>query len=259
MVKIAIIGGSGHILEHGFEIIKEVKISTPYGNPSDSIFIGKVKNTEIAVLPRHGRNHTIPPHKINFRANIWALKEMGVERIIATAAVGSLKKDYMPGDIVFPNQFIDFGKDVTTFYDRKRVYHVSLADPFCPTLREVLIKVAKKLKLRYHEKATYLRISGPRFSTRAESKMFRRFAEIIGMTCVQEAILAREAEICFAVIASVTDYDVWAEKPVSAKEVIEVMRRNKSVVEKILLNSIESIPSKRTCPCKDALKNAAIG
>ncbi|MEM7815493.1 MAG: S-methyl-5'-thioadenosine phosphorylase [Candidatus Aenigmatarchaeota archaeon] len=256
--EIAIIGGTAVFNKELMEGKKETRISTPYGNPSDSITIGNFSGRKIALLPRHGKNHTIPPHRINFRANIYALKQLGVQRIIALAAVGSLKEEYRAGEVVIPDQFIDWGKQVHTFYDGGKFYHVSMADPFCPELNKLLVSIARSLKIPVHEKGTYIRIEGPQFSTRSASKMYRQFGDIIGMTCVPEAILAREREICFSVIATVTDYDVWAEKPVSCDEIKKVMSKNIQNTERILEAVIPKIPKERNCICKDALKGAEI-
>ncbi|RLF18160.1 MAG: S-methyl-5'-thioadenosine phosphorylase, partial [Thermoprotei archaeon] len=233
-------------------------VYTPYGPPSDEIIVGEFKGRRIAFLPRHGRGHVVPPHMINYRANIWALKTLGVERIIAVSAVGSLREDYRPGDFVVPDQFIDFTKNRTyTFFDGRLVAHVSMADPFCPELREVAIKTAKELGIPVHEKGTYVCIEGPRFSTRAESRLYKSWgADIIGMTLVPEVNLAREAQICYVTIAMITDYDVWAEKPVTAEEVIKVMKENVEKAKKLLYELIPRIPKERKCPCKEALKEA---
>jgi len=233
-----------------------VKIKTPYGNPSDKIKIGEYKGMKIALLPRHGSRHTIPPHSINFRANIWALKELGVERIIGTAAVGSLKEEMERGDVVFPDQLIDMGKEAVTFYDGPDVRHIAFADPFCEEMRSLLINSAKKLGIKHHSKGTYLRVSGPRFSTRSESFMFRKFGDIIGMTCIPEAILARELGMCYAVIATVTDYDVWANEPVEAQEVVKTMKANAEKTEKILFELLADMPEKRECTCSEAPEKA---
>ena len=254
--EIAIIGGTAVFNTGLLQNAKEVKVSTPYGSPSDSITIGTFRGRKLAILPRHGKSHAIPPHKINFRANIYALKQLGVSRILALAAAGSLKEEYKPGDVVIPDQFIDWGKQVHTFYDEGKFYHVSMADPFCPELNKLLVSTAKSLKIPVHDKGTYLRIEGPQFSTRSASRMYRQFGDIIGMTCIPEAILAREKEICFSVIATVTDYDVWSEKPVSYEEIKAVMKRNLENTEKILENAIPKIPKERACICKDALKGA---
>ncbi len=257
MPKIGIIGGSGfyNLLKNP----KEIKIATPYGNPSASIQVGELSGVEVAFIPRHGPKHTIPPHKVNYRANIWALHELGIERVIGVNAVGSLKEDYRPGDIVFIDQFIDFTKKRDyTFYDGGKVYHVSFADPFCPEMRDVFIKTASNLGIPFKDRGTYICIEGPRFSTRAESRMFRQFADVIGMTLVPEVNLARELAMCYANISMVTDYDVWAEKPVDTKEVLEVMAKNIENVNKLLEQAIPKIPKERHCDCGKALENAGI-
>ena len=224
--EIGIFGGTG-IYDSGLlKEPKEVAIDTPYGKPSDTITIGEFHGRKIAFLPRHGKKHTIPPHMINYRANIWAFKELGVKRIIAPSAVGSLKEEFAPRHFALPTQFLDFTKSRKgSFSEEGRVIHISVADPFCPELQEVILDVANKQQLEIHKDATYVCIEGPRFSTKAESKFYKSTgADIIGMTLVPECQLAREAQICYASISTVTDYDVWAEKPVTAKEVIETYR-----------------------------------
>ncbi len=255
---VAIIGGTG---VYGYDFIDEletISIETPHGNPSAQIKIGSYGGKKVALLPRHGEKHTIPPHMINHRANIWALHKLGVKRIIATAAVGSLKEGIEPGDIVFVDQFIDMGKEVITFYDGPEVYHVSLADPFCPDMRYIFTKSASSMNIKHKPEGTYLRVAGPRFSTRSESKMFRQFADVIGMTSVPEAVLSREKEICFGLIAAVTDYDVWAEKPVDAKEVAKTMKENAEKIEKIIKDAILRLPFERNCVCANALESAKL-
>ncbi|MEM4625722.1 MAG: S-methyl-5'-thioadenosine phosphorylase [Candidatus Pacearchaeota archaeon] len=255
-MHIGIIGGSGiyDILEQ-----KEYKkIYTPYGATSDLVAIGKLAGKDVVFISRHGSKHTIPPHLVNNRANIWALKELGVKRIISICATGSLKEDYRPGDIVIPDQFIDFGKNVETFYEGGKVVHVSMADPFCPELRALAIEILKDLDIRFHDKGTYVRISGPQFSTRAASRMYRMFGDIIGMTGASEAILARELALCNVIIATITDYDVWAEKPVSAEEVIRVMKENEDKIKKVIKTLVLKIPKKRSCNCKNSLVGAEI-
>ncbi len=257
---IGIIGGSGLYDPEIIKEKKEIKLSTPFGAPSSPITVGKIGEVEVAFLPRHGKGHWIPPHKINYRANIWALHSLGVERIIAVSAVGSLKEEIPPGTIVVPDQFIDFTKKREyTFYDGGKVYHVSLADPFCPELRNLLIETARDLSYRVVDRGTYVCIEGPRFSTRAESRMFRQFADIIGMTLVPEVVLARELALCYASLCLVTDYDVWAEKPVDAQEVVRVMKENVEKAKKVLYKVIPKIPKGRTkCPCPHALENAGV-
>ncbi len=261
MPKIGIIGGSG--VYKVFNPEKSVKIHTPYGVPSSDVEIGEVNGVEVAFIPRHGKGHRIPPHRINYRANIYALKTLKVERIIGISAVGSLKKEIRPGDIVIPDQFIDFTKKREyTFYDGPKVVHISMADPFCPELRKVFLDIAREkeyyLNFHTHDRATYVCIEGPRFSTRAESAMFRHFGDIIGMTLVPEAQLAREQELCYVNLSTVTDYDVWANRPVTTEEVMRVMKRNEETVKIILNEAIPRIPAERNCSCKDALKGAVI-
>ena len=214
-IKIAVIGGSGLEDPQFFKKIKEGNIKTPFGYPSAPIIIADFNGTHVAFLSRHGKKHQFPPHKVPQRANIWALKSLGVERIIGISAVGSLQKDFKPGDIVISDQFVDFTKKRHyTFYEEETI-HVSLADPFCPELRTLFYREAKKLKISVHQNGTYWCIEGPRFSTRAESKLFRNFADVIGMTLCPEAALARESEICYLNLSMVTDYDVWQPHPLN--------------------------------------------
>jgi len=258
-IKIAIIGGSGVYDPKIFKKEREIKIKTPFGMPSAPIEIGDFLGKEVAFLNRHGKKHTIPPHLVNSRANLWALKSLGIERIIGICAVGSLKENYKPGQLVIPDQFIDFTKKRNyTFYEKDKVCHVSLADPFCPYLRELFSKSAKKLKISFQNKGTYFCIEGPRFSTRAESKMFRSFSDIIGMTLVPEVSLARELEICYLSLAMITDYDVWQEKPVDFKEILENMKKNLNNIKRLLKEALPKISEKRTCFCKESLKNAFV-
>jgi 5'-methylthioadenosine phosphorylase len=253
---VAIIGGTASIDPGLLEDVSEADVPTTFGRPSGKITLGTLEGVRVAILPRHGRGHTIPPHLINHRANIEALHKLGVKRIIATAAVGSLQEDYMAGDVVIPDQFIDWGKEVHNFFGENKFYHVSMADPFCPETRQALIDTARSLGLKYHGQGTYLKVDGPQFSTRAASRMYRQFADVIGMTCIPEAILARERQICLAVLATVTDYDVWAERPVRYDAVKEVMAQNLENTKGILHKTIRSIPPERSCPCPRALEGA---
>jgi len=256
--KIAIIGGTGLDDPKFFKKEREFKIKTPFGFPSAPIEIGDFWGKKVAFLARHGEKHQFPPHKVPQRANLWALKKLGVERIIGICAVGSLKENFKPGDIVIPDQFIDFTKKREyTFYDYKAV-HVSLADPFCENLRSLFFNEAKKAKIPIHKTGTYFCIEGPRFSTRAESKFFRNFADIIGMTLIPEVILAKEQAMCYLSLAAVTDYDVWAEHPVSAGEVHKTMKSNLDKVKKLLEFTIPKIGEKRNCLCKESLENAKL-
>jgi 5'-methylthioadenosine phosphorylase len=257
--EIGIFGGTG-IYDSGLLTeSKEITIDTPFGKTSDSIAVGIYKGRKVAFMPRHGKKHTIPPHMINFRANIWAFKEMGIKRIIAPSAVGSLKEDLKPGDVVLPSQFIDFTKSRKyTLYEDNKVIHISVADPFCPELQNVVSNVAKKINLPIHKDATYICIEGPRFSTRAESKFYKNVigADIIGMTLVPECQLAREAQMCYVSISTITDYDVWADKPVTAKEVLETLAKNVGTTKNILSMLFDAIPQQRGCSCHKAFEEA---
>jgi 5'-methylthioadenosine phosphorylase len=255
---LAIIGGTGVYDPEIIEKAERVKIHTPYGSPSATVTIGKYENRNIAFIPRHGDGHTIPPHNIPFRANIWALMKLGVKRIIASSAVGSLRMDYEPGHFVLTDQFIDRTKKrKDTFYEGGQICHVSSADPLCPELRKVFGNYAEKIGLKVHKKGTYVCIEGPRFSSRAESNMFRLWeCDIIGMTMYPEVILAREAQICYVSVAMVTDYDVWAEKPVSAAEVMETMEKNSENFKRLIMGAIPEISDERHCECDSALAGA---
>ncbi len=261
MVKIGIIGGSGlddpKLLDN-FEIIDVI---TPFGQPSSSITQGTLNGIEVAILARHGKKHQILPSNVNYRANVWALKELGCTHIIATTAVGSLREDIMPGHLIFPDQFIDrTTKRSQSFYDKNRVCHIPMADPFCKKLRNLLADASHKLNIRFHSRANVITIEGPRFSSRAESKMFRSWgADIINMSTVPEVVLAREAGICYAVIAMSTDYDSFREdsESVTIDEVLKIMHENaekvKSLIKEVILN-INYIE----CNCKEAIKTALI-
>ncbi|MDC0193355.1 S-methyl-5'-thioadenosine phosphorylase [Candidatus Nitrosopelagicus sp.] len=256
--EIGIFGGTG-IYDSGLlKDSKEITIETPFGKTSDSITIGEFNGRKVAFMPRHGKKHTIPPHLINYKANIWAFKELGVKRIIAPSAVGSLKEELEPGHFALPSQFIDFTKSRKgTFSEDGRVIHISVADPFCPELQNIILDVVKEQDVKIHKDCTYVCIEGPRFSTKAESRFFRTTgADIIGMTLVPECQLAREAQICYASISTVTDYDVWAEKPVTAKEVMETLSKNVKVAKTLLTVLIDKIPETKSCSCEKALEEA---
>lgn len=257
-VEIGIFGGTGIYDSQLLEDPEEVAIDTPYGKPSDSITIGVFKGRKIAFLPRHGKKHSLPPHMINYRANIWAFKELGVTRIIAPSAVGSLKEEVKPGHFALPTQFLDFTKSRKGSFSKEgKVIHISVADPFCPELQTSIINISKRQNIHMHKDCTYVCVEGPRFSTKAESKFYRTTgSDIIGMTLVPECQLAREAQICYASISTVTDYDVWAEKPVTAKEVLETLSKNVERTKIMLMDLIESIPKTRSCSCAKALEEA---
>lgn len=257
-VEIGIFGGTG-IYDSGLlKEAQETTIETPYGKPSDSITVGMFKGRKIAFLPRHGKKHTLPPHMINYRANIWAFKELGITRIIAPSAVGSLKEEIAPGHFALPTQFLDFTKTRKgSFSENGRVIHISVADPFCPELQSSVLDTANKHNLPMHNDCTYVCIEGPRFSTKAESKFYRSTdSDVIGMTLVPECQLAREAQMCYVSISTITDYDVWAEKPVTAKEVLETLSKNVERTKKLLTDLIDAIPKTRSCNCSKALEEA---
>jgi 5'-methylthioadenosine phosphorylase len=258
--EIGIIGGTGVYDPKLLKNVEEIKFHTPYGSPSDLITIGKLKGRKIAFIPRHGKKHTIRPTDINSRANIYALKQLGVQWILAPSAVGSLREDFKPGDVVFIDQFIDrTTRREQSFYTGLQVCHITVAEPMCPDLRKILTKAASDLSIRYHKAGTYVCIEGPRFSTKAESKLFRSWgADVIGMTLVPECVLAREAEICYASMATVTDYDVWKEHPVSTREIMRTMKESVEKIKHLITEAIPKIPKERTCECAMALKNALI-
>lgn len=257
--KIGIIGGTG-VYPDKLEIVKEIDIHTPYGPPSSSVAIGVMNGIEVAFLPRHGKNHTIPPHMINYRANIYALKQIGIERIISPCAVGSLKEDYKPGDMVIVDQFIDFTKSRKyTFFDGPKTEHIAIPDPFCPELNKIAERECQNLKINSHSNGTCVCIEGPRFSTRAESKMFRQFADIISMTIVPECQLAREMNMCYMSLATITDYDAWSEETVDAMTVSKVMEENSEKIRNLLGAIIPKIPVKReNCCCPNTLESSAL-
>ncbi|NMC59393.1 MAG: S-methyl-5'-thioadenosine phosphorylase [Candidatus Methanofastidiosa archaeon] len=245
MTKIGIIGGSGLDDPKLLQDYEEVEIKTKYGKPSSALVKGKIKGVDVVILARHGKTHSIHPSGINYRANIRALKDVGCTHIIATTAVGSLREEIKPGNIVFPNQFIDFTKKREyTFFDEEKVIHTPMADPFSENLRTILINGANTLGLKYHSKATVITIEGPRFSTRAESHMFRLLgADIINMSTVPEVSLAKELGFEYATVAMSTDYDCWKEneEPVTFEMVMDTMKKNSENVKKLILEVIPKI------------------
>jgi 5'-methylthioadenosine phosphorylase len=258
--NIGIIGGSGLYEIEGLTDIEEVDVSTPFGEPSDRIVVGTLQGKRVAFLPRHGRGHRILPGEVNARANVYALKSLGVERIISVSACGSMKEAIAPLDIVIPDQIIDRtkGRD-STFFGHGLAVHISFAEPFCPELGDILYAAAKKVGAKVHKGGTYVCIEGPRFSSKAESKMHRLWdVEIIGMTAMPEAVLAREAEICYATIAMSTDYDVWheTEAPVTAEMVVQNLLRNVETAKSILREALPLIGPERDCECATALSVA---
>ena len=260
-IKIGIIGGSGF---YKFLKGKEMLMRTLYGSPSDKVSIFKYKDKKIAFLPRHGKKHQYPPHKINYRANLYAFKKLGVERILAPCAVGSLRPQIKPGSFVICDQFIDRTKQrVDTFFDGQKVVHISQAEPYCPELRKIAIKSCQKLKMPFHKKGTAVVIQGPRFSTKAESEFYSKIADVINMTQYPEVALARELEMCYLNISLVTDYDAGLKnrkdiEPVTAQEVVKTFQENTEKRKEIILDIIDNIPAKRECLCKSALKQAIL-
>ena len=244
-VKVGIIGGTGLDDPEILENVSEKEVETPYGSPSSSLTEGKIGEADIVILARHGKNHSIYPSGVNYRANISALKEEGCTHIIGTTAVGSLRERIAPGDIVFVDQFIDFTKHrVLTFHDEDSVVHTSMADPFCEKLRSMLIESAEDLGLKHHKTGTVITIEGPRFSTRAESHMFRGFgADVINMSTVPEVVLAREQGICYQAIAMSTDYDCWkeGEEPVTWEMILNIMNNTAENVKMLILKTLPKI------------------
>ncbi len=261
--EFGVFGGSGF---YGlFRKAVELKLETPYGLPSAPITVSKIKGRSVAFLPRHGVRHEYPPHMIPYRANAFALKALGVTRIIGPCAVGSLRTEVNPGDIVFCDQFVNFTAGRRdTFFDGPMTTHVGVADPYCPELRKVGMEAASRLALRYHEKGTVVVIQGPRFSTRSESQFFRGQGwDVINMTQYPEVVLAREQEICYLNISLVTDYDVGLEgdqkaKPVSHEQVIRVFNRNIANLRNLITEIVKDVPRNRGCDCGAALRHASV-
>jgi len=259
--EIGVFGGSGFY--KFIDGVQEIEIETPFGNPSSAIALAEIGGKSVAFLPRHGKKHEYPPHKINYRANLWALKSLGVTRVISPCAAGSLQPQVKPGDFVICDQLVDRTSGrVCTFYDGPETTHISFADPYCPELREVALQTARALKIPVHERGTVVVIEGPRFSTRAESKWFSSMGwEVINMTQFPEAVLARELEMCFVNISLITDYDVGLEghpeiKPVTHEEVIRVFNENNEKLRELLLKMIPAIPREAKCACGHALEGA---
>ena len=263
MNKIGIIGGSGLYHIEGFARQKWTRVQTPFGRPSDDFLTGELSGRQVVFLPRHGRGHRILPSELNHRANIYALKKLGVAWVISVSAVGSLQAKYKPCDIVLPTQFVDRTKQSAahTFFGRGIVAHIAFADPICEELRQVLLEIARKLGARVHDGGAYVNMEGPAFSTRAESLTNRRLGyDVIGMTNLGEAKCAREAEIAYATMAMVTDYDSWKtdEAHVTIEMVIDNLLRNAEMAKKIVAEAVRRIPAEPGCSCHQALKNAIL-
>lgn len=257
---VGVIGGSGLYDIQGLEDVREIELSTPFGAPSDAYITGRLGDVRMVFLPRHGRGHRISPSEINFRANIWGMKKLGVTRIVSVSAVGSMRKDIEPGDFVVIDQFFDRTRHrADTFFEDGVVAHVMFADPVCPRLRKTLLAAGKKLKLRMHDGGTYINMEGPQFSTRAESKIYRKWGvDVIGMTNLQEAKLAREAEICYATIAMATDYDCWHDDhdAVTVETVVAVMKKNVGNAKGLILAAVPLLAAQGDCPDGSALRHA---
>jgi len=262
VTTLGVIGGSGLYQMAGIERGEWVPVDTPFGAPSDDYFVGELEGVRVVFLPRHGRGHRLLPSELNFRANIFGMKKLGVERLIAVSAVGSLKKEIAVSDIVIPDQFIDrTTRRISTFFGRGLVAHVSFADPTCRDLSQLLADVGRAIEVPTHLGGTYVCMEGPQFSTRAESFLYRSWgADVIGMTNLQEAKLAREAELCFATLALVTDYDCWntEARDVVAKDILAILSKNVATAQHLIRAAVARIPTERTCPCASALKDAIV-
>jgi 5'-methylthioadenosine phosphorylase len=260
--EIGIIGGTGLYEMEGFTEPREVRVETPFGPPSDALVVGSLEGRRVAFLPRHGRGHRLLPHELNFRANVYAMKTLGVEFLLSVSAVGSLKERYEPTHVVLPEQFIDRTRQrISTFFGRGLVAHVAFAQPMCPELSKVAAEACREAGATFHPGGTYVCIEGPQFSTRAESELYRSWgADVIGMTNLQEAKLAREAEICFSTLAMVTDYDCWhpAEESVTAEQILRVLGRNAGTARAVLRAAVRRLPVPRRCECANALKYALV-
>jgi 5'-methylthioadenosine phosphorylase len=260
--EIGIIGGSGLYAMPGLTSVREERVETPFGEPSDAFVLGELEGRKVVFLARHGRGHRILPSELNFRANIYALKKLGVERILSVSAVGSLKEEHRPTDFVIPDQFIDrtFHR-VSTFFGDGIVGHVAFGDPVCAVVAQTIVSACESEGLVGKAGGTYVCMEGPQFSTRAESNLYRSWgADVIGMTNLQEAKLAREAEICYATVAMVTDYDCWHEghDAVTVDQIVAVLNQNAANACKVVMAAVAAMPRERSCPCASALKYAIL-
>ncbi len=260
--EIGIIGGSGLYAMPGIEKSREARLNTPFGKPSDAYRLGRLDGRQVAFLARHGQGHVVLPSEINFRANIYGMKMLGVERILSVSAVGSLREDLSPLDMVLPTQFFDrTQRRVSTFFGDGLVAHISFADPVCPVEVDVLAKACAEAGVKYHQGGSYVCMEGPAFSTKAESNTYRAWGmDVIGMTSLQEAKLAREAEICYATLAMVTDYDCWhpGHEAVTVSQVLDYLNRNVANAQKIIRAAVRGLPKERTCKCGSALAHAML-
>ena len=260
--RIGVIGGSGLYGMEGLDNIREVAVDTPFGAPSDAYIIGTLADRELVFLPRHGRGHRISPSALNSRANIHGFKQLGVEWILSVSAVGSMREDIHPGDLVLPDQFVDRTRGrVSTFFDQDVVAHVTFADPTCAHLGQIVYEAASKTGATVHAGGAYICIEGPQFSTRAESRIYRQWGvDVIGMTNLPEARLAREAELCYVTIAMVTDYDCWHDSAadVDVEAILTLLHRNAELAQDVIRHAAPTIPRERACPCRQALQYAII-
>jgi 5'-methylthioadenosine phosphorylase len=260
MSMVGVIGGSGLYELKGLDALEDRALSTPYGEPSAPYLVGEIADIKVAFLPRHGKRHNFPPHRINYRANIWGFKELGAKRIISVNASGGINTSFKPGEIVLLDQVIDMtqGMRLSTFYDGEEVVHVDFTEPYCPELRKALLGAASRAGIKVKKTGTYICVNGPRLESRAEIKHYDRIgADVIGMTSMPEASLARELEICFSAIAVVTNYAAGlAGKKLTTEEVVKIMGDANDSLKNLLEEALALIPSKRACQCKDALSGA---
>ena len=261
-ISLAVIGGSGLYNMDGLEDTEERTLNTPFGEPSAPLIVGTLEGVRVAFLARHGIGHHLNPTEVNYRANIYALKSLGVEQIVSVSACGSLRDDFAPGDIVIPDQLFDKTKNrKRSFFEKGLVAHISVADPFCPDLSDQILASVQETGATVHKGGSFITIEGPRFSTRAESNIYRSWGmSIIGMTTSPEAYLAREAEMCYGVMAHVTDYDVWhvSEAPVTVEMVVQTLMKNTKTAQDALRNLARNLNTKRVCECENALADALI-
>ncbi len=257
-IKIAIIGGTG--FERLFKNTKQLRLGTPYGIPPP-LHVGKVSRRDVVFLPRHGTTHSIPPHRINYKAHIYALHEMGVERTLAANAVGAMNLNFKPGDIVVPHDFIDFTTfRPTTFFDEAPVTHIDVSQPYCPEIRKLLVKAAKKLGFSVRDRAVLVCTEGPRYETPAEIRMFKHLGcDVVGMTGIPEAVLARELEMCYASICYVSNMAAGIQEQLRAREVSKASKDAVPKIEQVLIETIKTLPPERNCPCANALEDARFG
>ena len=259
---IAVIGGSGLYEMDGLTRVKKVSIATPFGKPSDAIVLGELGGKRVAFLARHGKGHHLSPSAINYRANLYALKSLGVERVISVSAVGSMKEHIAPGHLVFPDQFLDRTRlRQGTFFDKGLVAHVAMAEPICAGLSSLLYQSARRLNASVHEGGTYVCIEGPQFSTKAESLLYRSWGvDVIGMTNMPEAKLAREAEMCYATLALATDYDCWhaSEESVTVEGILHIMHQNVLLAKQVIREVLQGPMPSRSCACPSAMEHAVV-